>query len=94
LHHDNKESHTSFFTREFLTKNNLIVVPRPSYFSLLPRLKIKLKRHTVEAIVAESQAMLNTFTEHDFQDAFKKWQKRCKRCIRVEGDYFKDGDGQ
>jgi hypothetical protein len=23
----------------------------------------------------ESQAVLNTLTEHDFQDAFKKWQK-------------------
>jgi hypothetical protein len=36
-------------------------------------LKIKLKgRHfdTVEVIEAESQAVLNTFTEHDFQDAF------------------------
>jgi hypothetical protein len=24
---------------------------------------------------AESQAVLNTLTEHDFQDAFRKWQK-------------------
>jgi hypothetical protein len=27
-------------------------------------------------IEAESQAVLNTLTEHDFQDEFKKWQKR------------------
>jgi hypothetical protein len=36
--------------------------------------KIKLKgRHfdTLEVIEAESQAMLNTLTEQDFQDAFK-----------------------
>jgi hypothetical protein len=41
-------------------------------------LKIKLKGHhfhTIEAIEAESQAILNALTEHDFQDAFKKWQK-------------------
>jgi hypothetical protein len=31
-------------------------------------------------------------TEYDFQDAFKKWQKRWERCIRTEGDYF-EGDG-
>jgi hypothetical protein len=31
---------------------------------------------TTEVIVAESQVVLNTVTEHDFQDAFKKWQKR------------------
>jgi hypothetical protein len=37
-------------------------------------LKIKLKgRHfdTIEMIEAESQALLNTPTEHGFQDAFK-----------------------
>jgi hypothetical protein len=37
-------------------------------------LKIKLKcRHfdTIEVIEAESQAVLNTLTEHDFQNAFK-----------------------
>jgi hypothetical protein len=27
-------------------------------------------------IEAKWQAVLNTFTEHDFQDAFTKWQKR------------------
>jgi hypothetical protein len=38
-------------------------------------LKIKLKvRHfvTTEVIEAESQAVLDTLTEHAFQDAFKK----------------------
>jgi hypothetical protein len=27
-------------------------------------------------IEAESQTVLNTLTEHGFQEAFKKWQKR------------------
>jgi hypothetical protein len=57
-------------------------------------LKIKLKgRHvdTIEVFEAESQP-LNTLTDHDFQDAFKKWQKRWERCICAEGDYF-EGDG-
>jgi hypothetical protein len=31
LHHDNALSHTSFFTREFLTKNNITVVIHPPY---------------------------------------------------------------
>jgi hypothetical protein len=58
-------------------------------------LKIKLKSHhfyTIEVIKVESQAMLNTLIEHDFQDAFKKWKKRWEQCIHVEGDYF-EGDG-
>jgi hypothetical protein len=41
---------------------------------------------------AESQVVLNTFTEHDFQDAFKKWQKSWEWYRHMEGDYFK-GDG-
>jgi hypothetical protein len=45
---------------------------------MFPRLKIKLKgRHfdTTEVMEAESQPVLNTLTEHDFQDAFRKLQK-------------------
>jgi hypothetical protein len=68
-----------FCTRELLTKNNMTVVPHPSHFSLFPQLKIKLKgRHfdTIEVIEADSQVVLNIFTEHDFQNALKKFQKR------------------
>jgi hypothetical protein len=38
-------------------------------------LKIKLKGchlDAIEVIETESQAVLNTLTEHDFQDAFKE----------------------
>jgi hypothetical protein len=72
LHHDNAPSRASFFTGEFLTKN-ITIVPHPPYFSLFPRLKIKLKgRHfdTTEVIQADLQAVLNTLKEHDFQDTF------------------------
>jgi hypothetical protein len=43
-------------------------------------------------IEAESQAVLNVLTEHDFQNALKKWQKSWERCICAEGNYF-EGDG-
>jgi hypothetical protein len=49
-------SYNSFFTREFLTKNNMTVVTYPPYFSLFLRLKEKLEgRHfeTVEVLEAE-----------------------------------------
>jgi hypothetical protein len=41
-------------------------------------LKIKLKGchfDTIEVIEAESKAVLNTLTEHDFLDAFKNGRK-------------------
>jgi hypothetical protein len=73
-------SHFLFHQRIF-DKNN------PPYFPLFSRLKPKLKgRHsgTIEVMEADSQAVLNTLTEHDFLNAFKKWQKRWERCIRAE----------
>jgi hypothetical protein len=63
-------SHQGFF----FTQIDMNVVLHPPYFSLYLRLKIKLRgRHsdTIEVTEVESQAVLNTFTEHDFQDALK-----------------------
>jgi hypothetical protein len=75
LHHDNALFHTSFFIGDFFIKNKMTAVPHPSYFSLFPRLKIKLKGchfDTIEMMEAESQAVLNALTEHDFQDAYSR----------------------
>jgi hypothetical protein len=42
----------------------------------LLKLKLKGRRFdTIEVIEAETQAVLDTLTEHDFQKAFKKWKK-------------------
>jgi hypothetical protein len=84
------------FHQGIVHKSNTTLVLHPPYFSLFHRLKIQLKgRHfdTTEVIEAESQAVLNTHTEHDFQDAFKKYQKCWERCISAEGDYFEDNCG-
>jgi hypothetical protein len=53
------------------------VVPTHSTF-LFPRFKINLKGchfDKIEVMEAESQAVPNTLTEHDFQDGFKKCNK-------------------
>jgi hypothetical protein len=41
---------------------------------------------------AESRTVLNTLTEHDFQDAFKKVGGALGTILPEEGDYF-EGDG-
>jgi hypothetical protein len=41
-----------------------------------------------EVIKAESQAVVKTLTEYDFQDAFKKGQKRWERCKCAEQDFL------
>jgi len=45
----------------------------------------------LEEIQAESQAVLNTLRENDFQVCFKNWKRRWDRCQASEGDYF-EGD--
>jgi hypothetical protein len=57
------------------------------------KLKLKGRRFDVsEEIQAESQTVLDTLTEKDFQEAFQKCRRRWDRCLHAEGNYF-EGDG-
>ena len=90
-------------TQQFLTKNKMVVIPHPPYspdlapcdFFLFRKMKMKLKGlrfDTIEEIKAESQRVLDTLIEKDFQEAFKKWRRRWDRCLHAGGNYF-EGDG-
>jgi transposase len=99
LHHDNATFHTFVFTQQFLTKQKMAVIPQPPYSPdlatcefLFPKMKLKTKGRrcdTNEEIQAESQRVLDTLTEKDFQEAFQKWRRR---CLPAGGNYF-EGDG-
>jgi hypothetical protein len=55
--------------------------------------KLKGRRvDTVEEIQAESQRVLDTVIENDFQEAFQKRRRRWDRCLHVGGNCF-EGDG-
>jgi hypothetical protein len=95
-------AHTSLKTTEFLTNNNMVIVPHPSYspdlapcdFALYTELKMKLKGRrfeTVSGIQRESQAALDSTQDNDFHGAFEAWKKRWDHCICSKGDYFEDG---
>jgi hypothetical protein len=81
----------------------MVIVPQPPYssdlaprdFFLFPKMKLKLKGHqfdTNQEIQAESQRVLDTLTEKDFQEAFQKWKRRWDQCLHAGGNFFK-GDG-
>jgi hypothetical protein len=58
-------------------------------------MKLKLKGRpfdTIEEIKAESQSLLDTLTEKDFQETFQKWRRRRDRCLHAGGNYL-EGDG-
>jgi hypothetical protein len=75
----------SLKTTEFVTNNNMVIVPHPPYlldlapcdFTLFPKLKMKLNgRHfeTVFDIQRESQAVLDSIRANDFHGAFEEWK--------------------
>jgi len=58
-------------------------------------MKLKLKGQlfdTTVEIQAESQRVLDTLIEKDFQGAFQKWKRQWDQCLHVGGNYF-EGDG-
>jgi transposase len=73
--------HTSLKTTEFVTNNNMVIVPHPPYspdlalcdFALFPKLKMKLKGRRFETafdIQRESQAVVDSIKENGFHGAF------------------------
>jgi hypothetical protein len=57
------------------------------------KLKLNGRRFdTIEDNQAESQRLLDTLTEKDFQEAFQKWMRGWDRCLHAGGNYF-EGDG-
>jgi hypothetical protein len=43
---------------------------------------------------AKWEVMQYILKEHNFQDAFKKWQMHWERCIQAEGTFFTGDSGQ
>jgi hypothetical protein len=94
LLHDNASPKTSFSPRNFDHIQH-DCRPPPYFSDSLIGDKAKGSHFvTIEMMDSKLQAVLNTLSEHDFQDAFDEWQKSWERCIREEGDYFKSDGGQ
>jgi histone-lysine N-methyltransferase SETMAR len=89
-------AHTFLKTTEFVTNNNMVIVPHPPYspdlaprdFALLPKLRMKLKGRHFD-IQRESQAVLDSINY--FHGAFEAWEKRWDCCIRSPEDHFEGG---
>ncbi|UYV62851.1 hypothetical protein LAZ67_2002151 [Cordylochernes scorpioides] len=102
LHHDNAPAHTSLLVRDFLAKNNTLMMPQSPYspdlapcdFFLFPKLKrpVKGRRYaTLDEIKTASKEELKKILKNDFLKCFEDWKNRWHKCIISHGDYF-EGD--
>ncbi|UYV70543.1 RGS7 [Cordylochernes scorpioides] len=102
LHHDNAPAHTSLLVRDFLAKNNTLMMPQPPYspdlppcdFFLFPKLKRPMKGRryaTLDEIKTASKEELRKNQKNDFLKCFEDWKNRWHKCIISHGDYF-EGD--
>jgi hypothetical protein len=84
----------SVLTQQFLTKYVMAVIPHPPYspdlapcdLFIFQKMKLKPKGRrfdTIEEIQAESQRVLDTVREKDFQEAFQKWRRQWYRCLHA-----------
>jgi len=100
LYRDIALSHISDLTQQFLAKNNMAVTPHQPYFTdlapcdffIFSKTKLKLKGRrfdTSEEIQAESQRLLDTMIEKDFQEAFQKWRRWWDWCLHVERELLR-----
>jgi hypothetical protein len=56
----------------------------PADFFLFPKMKMQLKGrrfHSVADIQHESQKVMDSLTQNDFEAAFQQWQERCDRAL-------------
>lgn len=102
LHHDDAPAHSCILVRDWIAKNGIITIEHPPYspdlapcdFFLFPKIKKDMKDHhwgsrdEVEAVTTRS---LQGVTSEEFDQCFKQWQHRWKKCIRLNGEYF-EGD--
>jgi hypothetical protein len=59
------------------------------------KLKLKGRQYdNIEEIKAESQRVLDTLIEKDFQEAFQKWIRLWDRCLHAGGKYFEGDNGR
>ncbi|UYV68987.1 hypothetical protein LAZ67_6001900 [Cordylochernes scorpioides] len=102
LHHDKAPAHTSLLVRDFLAKNNTLMMPQPPYspdlapcdFFLFPKLKRPMKGRryaTLDEIKTASKEELKKILKMIFLKCFEDWKNRWHKCIISHGDYF-EGD--
>jgi histone-lysine N-methyltransferase SETMAR len=97
LHWDNAPGHTAATVADFLAAKRVKSVPHPPYspdlapadFFLFPKVKAELAGQMLmqETFKNSWEGVVRSIAKEDFATAFRRWKERCKKCIRVGGNY-------
>ena len=102
LHHNTVPAHAALSVAQFLASKCITVMPQPPYlldlapcdFFLFQKAKSPVKGHhfeSTEDIQRSVMKALNDIPQAVFQECYKEWQHRWKRCVQAQGMYF-EGD--
>ena len=102
LHHDNAPAHVALSVAQFLTSRCVTVMPQPPHspdlapceFILFQKAKSAVKGHhfeSTEDIQRSVTQAIKDIPQAAFQECYKEWQHRWKRCVQAQGMYF-EGD--
>ncbi|KAG6465148.1 hypothetical protein O3G_MSEX014961 [Manduca sexta] len=89
LNFDNAPAHTSLLVRDFLAKNNTLMIPQPPCdFFLFPKLKrpIKGRRYaTIDEIKTASKEELNKTQKKIFFEVLRRLEKTLAQVYNIPG---------
>lgn len=97
LLHDNDPAHKALIVTEFLKKENVQVLPNPSFsldlapydYFLFPKLKMLLSDKSYKSLIGSAiYQCLQGIPLQDYENCFKNWIKRLKPCVLDKGEYF------
>jgi histone-lysine N-methyltransferase SETMAR len=98
----NAPAHATLSVAQFLISKSIMVMLQPSFspdlapcdFFLFQKVKSAVKGHHFESAEGIQRAVmqaLNDTPQAAFQECYKQWQHRWKRCVQAQGMYF-EGD--
>jgi [histone H3]-lysine36 N-dimethyltransferase SETMAR len=97
LHWDNAPVHSAAVVQDWLAAHNIWRLNHPPYlpdlapmdFFLFPKVKEQLSGLHLDqdSLKTTWEGVTKIIAKEEFAAAFRRWYKRCKKCVRIGGDY-------
>jgi histone-lysine N-methyltransferase SETMAR len=99
FHWHNTPVHTAIVVTNWMVARLFQIIEHPPYspdiapadFFLFPSVKRELagKTLTQDTLKKEWEGAVRTILAADFATVFRRWYKRCEKCVNIAGGYIK-----